>query len=119
MAGLSWFAERRAFSEADYTELYPDIRASIEAGNIPSGWAHYDRHGREEGRVLCRFDEQFYLRAYPLVATELTRGARRDAAGALRAVWPRARLSATCKGSACRQCGRDALNVRWPVDRCT
>jgi hypothetical protein len=35
MAGLSWFAERRAFSEADYTELYPDIRATSEAGNIP------------------------------------------------------------------------------------
>jgi hypothetical protein len=74
MVGVSKLAERRAFSEADYAALYPDIRDAIAAGNLPSGWAHYDRHGREEGRLLCRFDEAFYLRSYPMVAAELDKG---------------------------------------------
>ena len=34
---------------------------------MSDAWHHYDRHGREEGRSLCDFDEKFYL-SYPGVA---------------------------------------------------
>lgn len=45
-----------AFDEDYYRALYPDIAAAIASGALQSGEAHYDRHGRAEGR-RCRIRE--------------------------------------------------------------
>jgi hypothetical protein len=60
-------AELLAFDAEFYCRRYPDIAKAIAAGDLSDAWHHYDRHGREEGRSLCDFDEKFYL-SYPGVA---------------------------------------------------
>ena len=65
------FDTLRAFREDDYLTLYPDIRDAVRNGLFADGWAHYERHGRAEGRRACLFDEAFYLRAYPPAARDL------------------------------------------------
>jgi phytanoyl-CoA hydroxylase len=66
---------RELFDEVAYTQHYDDIRKALNAGEIESGWWHYDNFGRAEGReafpVDTRFDSKFYLRAYPIVNTEI------------------------------------------------
>jgi hypothetical protein len=42
--------------------------------HVSGGWAQYSKHGRNEGRHLCLFDEAFYLRSYALAVTELQEG---------------------------------------------
>jgi hypothetical protein len=74
MTAVPKLLERRAFSDADYLELYPDVRVSFETGRVRVPWNHYDRHGRHEGRVPLLFDASFYQRAYPQVAAELRQG---------------------------------------------
>jgi phytanoyl-CoA hydroxylase len=65
--------ELRAFNEADYLALYPDVAAAVATGTI-NGWQHYEQFGRYEGRQICTFDEKFYLSAYRLAAHELAVG---------------------------------------------
>jgi phytanoyl-CoA hydroxylase len=69
---------RDLFDESAYVQYYDDIRKALEAGQVESGWWHYDNYGREEGRkaffVDHYFDAEFYLRAYPIVAAELQVG---------------------------------------------
>lgn len=38
------------FDEATYLRDYPDVAAEIAAGNLSSGFEHYMRWGRAEGR---------------------------------------------------------------------
>lgn len=38
------------FDEAFYLDLYPDVANAVTAGRFDSGWTHYDRTGRAEGR---------------------------------------------------------------------
>jgi len=74
MTEVSKVLEHRAFNEREYLELNPDIRAAVDSGELQLLWEHYDRHGRGEGRLPCRFDEKFYRRAYPQVAEDLRMG---------------------------------------------
>ena len=47
-AGLPATPER--FDEAFYREVYPDVDQAILAGTCLSGQAHFQAHGRAEGR---------------------------------------------------------------------
>jgi MoaA/NifB/PqqE/SkfB family radical SAM enzyme len=40
------------FDEAAYLHANPDVARAVAAGSIPSGEYHYDRFGRQEGRLL-------------------------------------------------------------------
>jgi hypothetical protein len=64
----------RAFNEADYLTLYPDVAASIRNGEFSDSWTHYKLFGRDENRAICIFDEEFYLRSYALAAREIAEG---------------------------------------------
>jgi ectoine hydroxylase-related dioxygenase (phytanoyl-CoA dioxygenase family) len=66
--------EREIFDEAGYLRRYADVARDVEAGKLLSGWLHYDRHGRKEGRQLCELDAAFYLRSYPLAREEIAAG---------------------------------------------
>jgi ectoine hydroxylase-related dioxygenase (phytanoyl-CoA dioxygenase family) len=46
-------ASQLPFSEAAYLKRYPDVAASIQAGILPSGQAHYEQYGHQEGRLPC------------------------------------------------------------------
>ena len=39
------------FDEEWYVRSYPDVAEAIALGNISSAFAHYERHGRNEGRL--------------------------------------------------------------------
>lgn len=66
--------DRDEFDEAAYLRLYPDIVKAITEGRESSAWAHYDRHGRTEGRKPNDFDADFYLRSYPAAGQEIAAG---------------------------------------------
>lgn len=72
-------AERARFDEAAYLRMYPDIAEAITRGIEVSGWEHYMRHGRLEGRLPNDFDAEFYLRSYPIAAHEIAAGRAADA----------------------------------------
>jgi hypothetical protein len=42
------------FSEAAYLALNPDVASAVAGGLIASGWQHYERWGRAEGRATRR-----------------------------------------------------------------
>jgi ectoine hydroxylase-related dioxygenase (phytanoyl-CoA dioxygenase family) len=44
------FKAGRRFPEEIYLERYPDVRNAVQAGSLPSGWAHYEAFGFKEGR---------------------------------------------------------------------
>jgi len=71
------------FDEVFYLETYPDIAQSVGEGVFPSGYEHYLRHGRAEGRlgipplrveIPADFDESWYLREYPDIAAAVQKG---------------------------------------------
>ena len=69
----------RLFDEAFYLESYPDVRAAVQAGIIPSGRAHFETSGIREGRTLIsrfyRDDVEFrYLAANQDVAAVVAAG---------------------------------------------
>ena len=39
------------FDEAFYLDAYPDVQVAVARGELASGRAHFDRHGRAEGRI--------------------------------------------------------------------
>ena len=41
-----------AFDERWYLRCNPDVLHAVRRGQMESGWAHYQRHGRYEGRRL-------------------------------------------------------------------
>jgi SAM-dependent methyltransferase len=53
-----------AFDESQYLEANPDVADAVARGDIASGWAHYESHGRDEGRDL-RIDPQRVLHLPP------------------------------------------------------
>jgi hypothetical protein len=67
-------SDRDQFDEVAYLRLYPDIAQAVAEGREASGWLHYDRHGRKEGRRTNDFDADFYLRAYPAAEQEIAAG---------------------------------------------
>ena len=66
--------DRDQFDETAYLRLYPDIAQAVADGRETSGWLHYDRFGRAEGRKPNDFDVEFYLRAYPAAMQDITSG---------------------------------------------
>lgn len=44
------------FSESCYLKLHDDVRRGVELGYFKSGWEHYEKHGRAEGRRSSRLD---------------------------------------------------------------
>ena len=42
--------ESNAFNEKEYLALYPDVAHAVQAGAFTSGWEHYQRFGKSEGR---------------------------------------------------------------------
>jgi hypothetical protein len=42
-----------AFDEAGYLRLNPDVREAIENGEVDSGYSHYIKYGRAEGRPFA------------------------------------------------------------------
>jgi hypothetical protein len=60
------------FDEAWYLQTYSDVAQAVREGSCPSGFEHYLRHGKSEGRKpSAGFDAAWYLRAYPPVAEEI------------------------------------------------
>jgi hypothetical protein len=43
--------EGKPFSESDYLEMYPDVRAAVRSGAFQSGRHHFESCGRAEGRL--------------------------------------------------------------------
>lgn len=38
------------FKEAEYLSMYPDVAAAVKTGTFKSGYEHYEKHGKFEGR---------------------------------------------------------------------
>ena len=72
--------EQDRFDEAGYFRLYPDIARAIAAGAEFSGWLHYQKHGRREGRRPNDVDAAFYLQTYPQAVADIAAGRAGDAA---------------------------------------
>ncbi|HQT68606.1 MAG TPA: phytanoyl-CoA dioxygenase family protein [Acetobacteraceae bacterium] len=67
------------FDEEFYLGAYPDVRAAIEAGIFASGYAHFQLHGRAEGRPGAPpFDAAWYQSAYPWAVRDVEIGRARD-----------------------------------------
>jgi hypothetical protein len=62
-AVISMTDEIEPFDEASYLRRYPDIAAAVLKGGCPSGRAHYEAHGKTEGRTGApsAFDQAFQL----------------------------------------------------------
>ncbi len=74
--------DRDLFDEPGYLRLYPGLLEAIAAGIVESGWDHFDKHGRREGRQPNDVDPDYYLASYAAVAADLGHTPRRgDAAG--------------------------------------
>jgi SAM-dependent methyltransferase len=74
-----------AFDAAWYMAQYPDVAASVAAGEFRSAMDHFRTHGAAEGRQAAPvpmgrdeaeavFDSAFYLQTYPDVASGLADG---------------------------------------------
>jgi hypothetical protein len=63
-----------AFDESWYRATYADIDAAVKDGVIPSGWFHYQRFGRDEGRLPFRFEARWYAMVYPSAVDEAGSG---------------------------------------------
>lgn len=48
------------FNEVSYLKLHEDVRLGIEQGHFKSGWEHYQKHGRAEGRRASRLDHEHH-----------------------------------------------------------
>ncbi len=60
------------FNEAIYLRMHDDVRADVERGILSSGYEHYCKHGKEEGRQISRFDtESHSIRDYTKLVREL------------------------------------------------
>ena len=60
------------FNEAIYLILNQDVQDSIDNGTFGSGWEHYCRHGKAEGRRISRFDHDSHsIRDYSKLVREL------------------------------------------------
>jgi hypothetical protein len=43
---------KNGFIESEYLNLYPDVAAAVKAGTFKSGYEHYEKHGKSEGRSI-------------------------------------------------------------------
>jgi hypothetical protein len=61
----------RAFDEAFYQAVNPDIADAVAAGHLPNGRHHYQMTGFDEGRSAFALDRAWYCRTYPIAAIEI------------------------------------------------
>ncbi|MDP2271794.1 MAG: hypothetical protein Q8N23_33055 [Archangium sp.] len=83
-----------SFDESEYLQLNPDVARAVVRQEFSSGWAHFERFGRGEGRAQalhcpgmstrgraeatmapCDFNESTYLTLNPDIAAAVRRGA--------------------------------------------
>jgi hypothetical protein len=66
------------WNEKLYLALYPDVAGAVSDGVFPSGYVHYVRWGKAEGRLFARvprdWSEKLYLTLYPDVALAVSEG---------------------------------------------
>ncbi len=55
-------ATEENFDEKEYLTENPDVAAAVAAGAIGSGYDHFQRHGRAEGRILRREHREYISR---------------------------------------------------------
>lgn len=65
------------FDEKFYLENNPDVAEAVRNRAYPNGFAHYNEHGRREGRAPS-FDEEYYLSRNPDVARGVRMGQYRS-----------------------------------------
>ncbi len=46
------------FNESSYLSLHKDVMLAVQRGYFKSGREHYEKHGKAEGRKVCRFDSE-------------------------------------------------------------
>lgn len=70
------------FDELWYLQVYPDIKAAVEANEIGSGLDHWNACGKTEGRLPSSLllDNSWYLKAYPDVSEQMKHGQLDNAA---------------------------------------
>ncbi len=49
------------FNELMYLNLHQDVRLAVERGDFKSGWDHYEKYGKFEGRRDSRFEHNSHL----------------------------------------------------------
>lgn len=62
------------FDEQSYLDKNPDVAKAVAEKRQASGWNHFIKTGRFEGRMVGGFDREFYLQTYPAVAREIADG---------------------------------------------
>jgi hypothetical protein len=67
------------FDEHYYQTVNPDIGEAVAAGHWPTGRAHYEATGFDEGRSAFALDRAWYCRNYPIAAIEIAQGEYWDA----------------------------------------
>lgn len=67
------------FDEQSYLEKNPDVARAVADKRQTSGWNHFVKSGRFEGRTVGGFDRDFYLQTYPLVSREIASGLAKNA----------------------------------------
>lgn len=67
----------QGFDEEFYLIIYPDVAGAVRRGEVRSGYDHYLKHGRFEGR-LAQFNEGSYLTKNPDVAEAVRKGGFRS-----------------------------------------
>lgn len=64
--------ETARFDELTYLNLHADVRLAVEQGVFKSGWDHYERFGKSEGRRASRFDRDNHsIRDYSRLVRKL------------------------------------------------
>lgn len=70
--------ETPAWNEKLYLMFYPDVAGAVANGKFASGYDHYVKYGRAEGRVFGPtppdWSEKLYLALYPDVAAAISDG---------------------------------------------
>jgi hypothetical protein len=70
--------ETPAWNEQLYLLFYPDVAGAVADGKFASGYQHYVKYGRAEGRVFGtippNWSEKLYLALYPDVAAAISDG---------------------------------------------
>ncbi len=60
------------FNESVYLAIHPDVRSAVKQGLFESGYQHYQKFGRAEGRQLRRFNtESHSIRDYTALVKRL------------------------------------------------
>jgi ubiquinone/menaquinone biosynthesis C-methylase UbiE len=73
---ISWIDDKmqdESFNESAYLAMYPDVKEAVERGTFSSGYEHFCRYGRREGRrgLRVRDEDRHFVRDYTKLVQEL------------------------------------------------